>query len=435
MVILFAVLLILIIALIILFQPSRVIYFKALVVPASVIAFIICLILMSDTMVKAALNGLKLWAYIVVPSLFPFFIAAEIIKSTGFIRAAGVVLEPVMRPFFNVPGSGSFALAMGVTSGYPVGAKITCDMRNNGLLTKTEAERLLTFTNNSGPLFIIGAVGTGMLGSAKLGIFLFLCHFASCLTVGFLFRFYGLRNTKRSLINKKEKNSFKTRMRKSLFGEAKQRLLDEYTNKSSSFGAILGDSIKNSIATITQIGGFVVLFSVIIQIFSETGLIGILSEGASAVLSHVGINANILRGVFSGVLEITTGSRLISSAAGTDLLLKLPAISFIIGWAGLSVHFQVISIAAKTDINIRPYLCGKLLQGIFSAIYTWLGLKLFEGKLLYTVNVLGAYDPNIKQFIKTLTYSSLILCCTLLSFVILFSVIGSKQDSKCSLKN
>jgi hypothetical protein len=138
-----------------------------------------------------------------------------------------------------------------------------------------------------------------------------------------------------------------------------------------------------------------VLFSVIIQIFTQTGLISILSEGASVVLSHIGIDANILRGVFSGVLEITTGSRLISSSAGTALLLKLPAISFIIGWAGLSVHFQVMSIAAKTDINIRPYLCGKFLQGIFSAIYTWLGLRIFEGKLFYAANVLGAFDPDI----------------------------------------
>lgn len=423
MVIIFAVLLTIVTAVIILTQSSRVVYIKALIIPASVIAFIICLILMSDTMVKAALSGLKLWAFIVVPSLFPFFIAAEIINSTGFVRATGVVLEPIMRPFFNVPGSGSFALAMGVTSGYPVGAKITCDMRNNGTLTKTEAERLLTFTNNSGPLFIVGAVGTGMLGSAQLGIFMFICHFAACITVGFLFRFYGLRSADSVQISKSRKADLKPNIRNRPFSEAKQRLLDEYTNRSSSFGTILGDSIKNSIATIIQIGGFVVLFSVIIQIFTQTGLISILSEGASVVLSPVGIDAKILIGVFSGVLEITTGSKLISSAAGIPLILKLPALSLIIGWAGLSVHSQVMSIAAKTDISIRPYLCGKLLQGVFSAIYTWLGLKLFEGKPFYAGNVLGAYNPDIVQFPVTLISSSIILFCTLLSFVIVSSII------------
>ena len=134
----------------ILAKPSMVIYVRLFSVTALCIIFILCLILLSNTAVKAAMNGLVLWAGVVVPSLFPFFVSAEILNSTGFIRASGVLLEPVMRPLFNVPGCGSFALALGVTSGYPVGAKITCDFRSKGDLTRIEAERLLAFTNNSG---------------------------------------------------------------------------------------------------------------------------------------------------------------------------------------------------------------------------------------------------------------------------------------------
>jgi len=91
-----------------------------------------------------------LWFNVVFPSLFPFFVASEILYRTGFIKAIGILLEPIMRPF-NVPGCGSFAFAMGITSGYPVGAKITASMREEKLLSKTESERLLSFTNNSGP--------------------------------------------------------------------------------------------------------------------------------------------------------------------------------------------------------------------------------------------------------------------------------------------
>ena len=133
------ILLIAIVLIMILLQPSRVIYVRVLSIPVLCTIFILCLILLSDTAVKAAMKGLSLWAGIVIPSLFPFFVAAEIMNSTGFIRASGLLLEPVMRPFFNVPGCGSFALAMGVTSGYPVGAKITCDFRNSRELSKTEA--------------------------------------------------------------------------------------------------------------------------------------------------------------------------------------------------------------------------------------------------------------------------------------------------------
>ena len=60
-----------------------------------------------------------------------------------------------MRPLFNVPGEGAFPLIMGIISGYPVGAKIVTNFRKNGTVTKEEGERLITFTNNSGPLFII----------------------------------------------------------------------------------------------------------------------------------------------------------------------------------------------------------------------------------------------------------------------------------------
>lgn len=63
-----------------------------------------------------------------------------------------------MKPLFNVPGEGAFPLIMGIISGYPVGAKIVTNFRKENICTKEEAERLLTFTNNSGPLFIIGTV-------------------------------------------------------------------------------------------------------------------------------------------------------------------------------------------------------------------------------------------------------------------------------------
>lgn len=63
-----------------------------------------------------------------------------------------------MRPIFNVPGESAYAFVLGLISGYPMGAKIVTDLRNNNNCTKDEGERMLCFTNNSGPLFIIGTV-------------------------------------------------------------------------------------------------------------------------------------------------------------------------------------------------------------------------------------------------------------------------------------
>ena len=86
----------------------------------------------------------------------------------------GKFLNKCMRPLFNVPGEGAFAFLMGIISGYPVGAKIVTNFRNEGICTKYEAERLLCFTNNSGPLFILGSVGISMFADTTTGVNFFL---------------------------------------------------------------------------------------------------------------------------------------------------------------------------------------------------------------------------------------------------------------------
>ena len=398
--------------LILLAQPSRVIYIKLLSVPVLCIIFILCLILLSEPAVKAAIKGLSLWAEVVVPSLFPFFAAAEMIKSTGFMRAAGILLEPVMRPFFRVPGCGSFPLLMGVTSGYPVGAKITCDFRKSGDLTKSEAERLLAYTNNSGPLFIIGAVGTGMLGSHSMGIYLYICHVMACVTVGFIFRFYktgGKNETARKITEIRSKGNLPRSFRK--------RLIDDYSKTVYHFGTILGDAIKNSVSTILAIGGFIVLFSVIINFLKESGLISGLSQVISRALPFLKPDKAIIEGLLCGLFEITTGSDFISNCTGVSAIHKLPVLSFIIGWAGLSVHCQVISITAQTDVSIRPYILGKFLQGVISSIYTWLGLKLLRPDILPLEPVLGNGVPVLRSWLYTFGTASMLAAAVLLLFI------------------
>ena len=122
------------------------------------LGFTICLLLFSNNNLVAVKNGLTLWANSVVPSLFPFFVATELLSHTNIVNYFGILLNNIMKPLFNIRGEGSFAFVMGIISGYPVGAKIACNFRENNICSKEECERLLSFTNNSGPLFIIGTV-------------------------------------------------------------------------------------------------------------------------------------------------------------------------------------------------------------------------------------------------------------------------------------
>ena len=168
---------------------------KKSILPIIYLAFTISLIVFSKYTVLSAKNGLLLWAGSVVSSLFPFFLATELLASTNIISYLGKLLNKFMKPIFNVPGEGSFPLLMGIISGYPIGAKIVTDLREKNILNKTEAERLLAFTNNSGPLFILGTVGISFFGDTTTGILLLITHILASLTVGILFRFWG-KNSK-----------------------------------------------------------------------------------------------------------------------------------------------------------------------------------------------------------------------------------------------
>ena len=367
---------------VVLYNPKSitVIYLKRLLLPFACIAFILSLILFSETAVKSAAKGINLWLNVVFPSLLPFFVASEILYRTGFVKSLGVLLEPIMRPLFNVPGCGSFALAMGITSGYPVGAKLTANMRQERLLTKTESERLLSFTNNSGPLFIIGSVAVGMFNNSGIGFILLASHILACLTVGIIFRFYG-----------KKSNSIKRPKDNRILKKFKK----EMTNtKQVNLGDVLGDSIRSSINTMLAIGGFIILFSVIISLLLETGVILLLSTYIGSVTYFFGVPRDLIASVLSGFIEITTGINMISKTERISLVQQLSAASLVLGWAGLSVHFQVYSIISKTDISIKPYLLGKLLQGIFAATYLWSFMTILLIKGTKSQSVFGYFTFN-----------------------------------------
>lgn len=322
---------------------------KSLFWPCIICSFIIFLLVFSNTNLVAAKTGLSLWANSVLPSLLPFFIATELLGYTTVISYCGKILNKLMRPIFNVPGEGAFALIMGIISGYPVGAKIVANLKEQHLCSDIEAERLIAFTNNSGPLFIIGTVGVSMFSSVSLGMLLFLCHLLSSLTVGFLFRWW--------------KSSKEKKLRDST-----------YSNQSSTLsfynlGELLSKSIVNSISTVLLIGGFVVLFSIIISILNTSGFLHILS---SQLFNLLGISENISLGFFMGAIEITNGLSFITTLPAESLNFKLVFASLILGFGGFSVLLQVLSITSKAKISIKPYFLGKLLQSILAAFFTFL---------------------------------------------------------------
>ena len=117
-----------------------------------------------------AREGLNLCANIIIPSLFPFFVCSKLLIITGAAEKIGKWCQIIMRPLFNVPGCASVALVLGLLSGYPVGARCGVDLYEK-LCTKSEAQRIVCFCNNCGPLFY-------RLGRSRNDAFLSCGHFA-----------------------------------------------------------------------------------------------------------------------------------------------------------------------------------------------------------------------------------------------------------------
>lgn len=317
--------------------------------------FLIFLLVFSKPNLSATKAGLMLWAKNVVPSLFPFFIATELLNYTNLPYYLGKLTNKFMRPLFNVPGEGSYAFIMGIISGYPVGAKIINKFVEDGTCTKQEAERLLAFTNNSGPLFIIGTVGISLFGDTKVGIILFITHILSCLTVGLLFGFlskYSLKKNQKNFRNSNVTSSYNI----------------------SDLGTILSNSITNAISTILLIGGFIVLFSIIISILNSLNIINTFSN----ILSRIAIPTQYSECILTGLLELTNGINAVSLLHTKYMSVQIIISAFLLGFAGFSIFLQIFSIASKNNLSMKPYFIGKLLQGFIAALYTFAILYCFD---------------------------------------------------------
>jgi len=292
---------------------------------------IICtaaMLLMPSQSIDGAKEGISLCINTVIPSLFPFFICSRMIINSGIAQLMGSKIGKAFEVLFGINKSCGFSFIAGILCGYPVGAKVVGDMYKNKQCTKEEAQRMLAFCNNSGPLFIIGTVGTGMLSSARAGFILYFAHVLSAIATGILVRF---------IIPVKTKSSGITLHTSSLTG---------------SFHDALTDSIKSMAAVCGNIIFFSVIVAALTPIFN-----GIFPSATE-------------RGTASGIIEISTGISMLAGYA------HLPIIGFLLAWSGISVIMQVDGIIAPLGLSTPLFALTKLMQGILGGLFTFLLMPL-----------------------------------------------------------
>lgn len=320
----------------------------------------VALIVFSEQGYRATVGALKLFFEVVFPSLLPFFILSDIMLASGMVHFLGVFFEPLMRPLFRVPGVGSFVFSMGLAAGYPMDAVLTAKFRRQGLCTKVEGERLLAFTNSADPLFLWGAVAVGMFGMPGLGTLLAVAHYLSGLLVGLTFRFYG---------RGKPETPEPPRPWQGMWRRAIDAMLTARAEDGRPFGRVVNEAISESVSTLFMIMSFIVLFAVTLRVLTETHILTVVSTPLDWIFRLIGLSPNLVSAAVQGIFEIDLGASA-AAQAQAPLIQQLAVVSAIVAWSGLSVHGQVASVLADTDISMKPYMLARLLHAVYAGILT-----------------------------------------------------------------
>lgn len=301
--------------------------------------------------INAAAEGINLWIFTVMPSLFPFFIISDLLISLKVPENIARLFTPVAKFLFNTSGYGAYVFIMSIFSGYPTGAKITSELIKDNKITPIEGQKILTFSSTSGPLFIIGAIGAGMLKNIAAGYIIFISHIMGAIINGMILKYFSIS--------------------KNHFNEAANNTL--LINDKKTTDNIMSNAIGNSLYTSGFIGAYIILFSVIIALLDKITFFSATSKFFSMLMPS---NISWLPGVLiKASLEISNGCKIISSLPNAYEL-RLILLCFIISFSGFSIIGQVASIISRTGINLKIYIFTKISHGVISCLLCYIFLKI-----------------------------------------------------------
>ena len=283
---------------------------------AAMAALVSCILMIvfSDIAVMSAKNGITLWTSSVLPAMLPFFICVNFMTGIGLIS---------MLP------AGLFPFAMSALSGYPMGAKVVGDMYRSGTVDIHETKRLLSYCSTSGPVFMVGAVGVGMLGSQMAGYVIAVSHYAGAILNGLLYS-------------------------KVIDGERVRGKSTDIRIEECDLMDTLTISIFSAFKSMAVILAYIIFFMFVMDLSESAGIMNV-------------IESEIARSMFKGFVEMTMGCNGLTGP-GQSLRVQCVVASVIISWGGLSILGQSMSMLSGTGISFKYLALTKLTHSTFAGI-------------------------------------------------------------------
>ena len=281
----------------------------------------------------ACRDALAVCGKLLIPSLFPFFVLSGMLNRLGLPGTLGKLLAPFAVRLYGISGAGASALLIGLTGGYPAGAAYIAEMERSGAVTTAEAERLLAFCNNTGPAFLVGAVGIGVFGSVRIGMLLYAIHVLSALTTGLFFR-----------------------------GGHPCLETQPLQLESADPASALTESVRQAVTSILSVCGFAVFFQVLLAVLDAGGTLTLL---CARLGGHLGWEAGFVRSMLAGLIELAGGTVAMQGLPLCPESLALAA--FLAGWGGLSVQFQTLAVLAESRVKGALHPAGRRSGACISA--------------------------------------------------------------------
>ena len=319
--------------------------FKTGIIYGGILIGFFLLLVFPEYSSDSARNGLEVCFRVILPTLFPFFVLSSLIIDMNIAPLLGKLFSPFMRRLFNVPKDCGVVFLLGLLSGFPVGAKMTSEMYEKGLCSKNEADRLLCFSNNPSPGFVISVVGGGILGSVTFGWLLFISQTVAAVISGILIAIiYKVSDSKHEYIPQR---------------------IEEKNNPS--FALCFTEAVKSGLSSVLNVCAFIVFFLMLTGLFEKLGVWSFLAS----LFSFTGISPEVFKSIAAGFMEITSGA---SSVANLSPRVAIPLLSMILGWSGISVHFQVFAFSLKSGLSTKPYLLSKVMQAFIGGCLSLLAV-------------------------------------------------------------
>lgn len=302
----------------------------------SITVFLFLTMLISpDIVFSGTADGLLLWFNTIFPTLFPFmFITAVLLKSGGLHIIAQIAGKPVGK-IFSISAAGAFSVISGFLCGYPMGAKITADLVNANKINRSEAAYLLSFCNNTSPVFIVNFIIHKVFQSETFLVPSLVILIGVPIILSFFFRKFYLPYDN---------------------GNAKSFSSEE--NKESFSFRIFDECIMDSFENIVKVGGYIIIFSVFIRLLSR------FTADIPALLYLL------------PVLEMTNGI-LILFEQFEQITVSYPLIIALTSFGGVCALAQTKSMIHSSGIPFSPYVIQKIITAIISAAAAYCYVILF----------------------------------------------------------